>query len=339
MISSPRFLVIGLAALFSAYHVVLAAAYIDQPRSPFPVLLAMALYTAVTAASLWVRGPVRMPIWLAAIDVAVGAVMQVLVLSQLDPHDPSGYASWSIAAYATLMIIVVVRQQPVFAWTGIVVVAVCAVFWAGPVALSTKGVIGGAIWVGVAHAVIIALGLAEREVTQFVRAGARVAEWQASHDAFVYDRRVRLDQMNRMAAPMLRTIIARGGAITDDERLECLHVEAAIRDEIRGRLLLTEQVRTAVMAARRRGAQVMMMDDGGLDDLPRADHDRVLAILAATIEASKADRIIVRTEPAESSMAVTVVGLTTTGDSTAVALGDDNENDEIEVWREIPRSE
>ena len=52
-------------------------------------------------------------------------------------------------------------------------------------------------------------------------------------------------QTNRIAAPMLRRIADRGGDLTDDQRRECRKLEAAIRDEIRGRMLLNDAVRAA----------------------------------------------------------------------------------------------
>jgi hypothetical protein len=338
MISSPRFLVIGLAALFSAYHLVLALSSISVPRDPAPVVVAMILYAAVTIVSLWAPAAKRMPAWNAALNVAVGLVLSMLVLSQLDPHAENGYATWFVAATGTLLVITVVRGQPVFAWVGIGVTAIAIVVWANPLALTTTGAIGGALWVGVAHALSVALVRAEQDAAQYARAGIKAAEWQANQEALLYERRHRLEQMDKLAAPMLRRIISSGGDLGPQERRECLHLEAAIRDEIRGRLLLTDEVRAEVMAARRRGVHVTMLDDGGLDALSETDRLVALAELVDVVDGVDADRLIIRTGTEDSDTAVSVVGLRDVGDDgTAAALGDHGGDDEVTLWHEIPR--
>lgn len=338
MISSPRFLIIGLAALFSAYHLVLAFSSISVPRDPAPVVAAMILYATVTVVSLWTPTKKQMPGWNAALNVAVGLVVAMLVLSQLDPHAANGYATWFVAATSTLMVITVVRGQPVFAWIGVGATAVAIMVWANPLALTTTGVIGGALWVAVAHALSVALVRAEQDAAQYARAGIKAAEWQANQEALLYERRHRLEQMDKLAAPMLRRIIASGGELGPQERRECLHLEAAIRDEIRGRLLLTDDVRAEVMAARRRGVHVTMLDDGGLDALSETDRLAALAELVDVVDGIEADRLIIRTGTEDSDTAVSVVGLRDTGDDgTAAALGDDDGDDEVTLWHEIRR--
>jgi hypothetical protein len=338
VISSPRFLVIGLAALFSAYHLVLAVSSIAIPRHPGPVVVAMVIYAAVTAVSLWAPGSRPMPAWNGALNVAVGIVMAMLVLSQLDPNAENGYATWFVAATFTLLVITVVRGQPVFAWIGVAATIVSIALWANLLTLTTIGVIGGALWVAVAHALSVALVRAEQDAAQYARAGIKAAEWQANQEALLYERRHRLEQMDKLAAPMLRRIVVSEGALAPEERQECLHLEAAIRDEIRGRLLLTDDVRAEVMAARRRGVHVTMLDDGGLDALPETDRLAALAELVDVVDGVEADRLIIRTGTEDSDTAVSVVGLRDTGDAgTAAALGDDDGDDEVTLWHEIRR--
>ncbi|CAD5993039.1 hypothetical protein [Agreia sp. COWG] len=338
MISAPRYVVISLAALFSAYHLVLAVSSIAVPREPGPVVVAMIIYAAMTILSLWGSPARSMPAWNAALNVAVGIAVCVLVLPQLDPRAQNGYATWFVAAILTLMVITVVRGQVIFAWLGVGATTAAITVWADPLALTTTGVVGGAIMVGIAHALSVALVRAQQDAAQYARAGIKAAEWQANQEAVLYERRLRLEQMDRLAAPMLHRIVATGGVLDDEERRECLHLEAAIRDEIRGRLLLTDEVRAEVMAARRRGVHVTMLDDGGLDALPEADRLAALAELVEVVDGVEVDRLIIRTGTEGSDTAVSVVGLRDVGDDgTAAALGHDTGDDEVTLWREIPR--
>jgi hypothetical protein len=81
---------------------------------------------------------------------------------------------------------------------------------------------------------------------------------------------------------------------------------------------------------------VNLLDEGGLDDLPEADRERVLNRLAEAVAGTTADRIVARTVAQDSDVAVTVVGLKS-GDGRASALGLDDE-EEVDLWLEIPRT-
>jgi len=335
MITVPRWLLLVLATLFSTYHIVLGVYSLDVPRSPWPTVVGLALYTAATVASLWPVTRLRMPDWLAAFDLAVSIVLPLLVTSQLDADAQNGYATWYVAAVGTLMTIAAARRQLVVAWLGVVALAVQTVIWAGPISLGTLGVIGSIVWVAIAHMLTSALAAAARETRRYAQAEREAAAWQAAQDAHLFEGRMRLAQTNRIAAPMLRRIADRGGHLAAEQRQECRLLEAAIRDEIRGRMLLTDAVRTEVQRARERGALVTLLDEGGIDDLDEPSRDRVLSRLAEAVAASTADRIIARTAAEGSPVAVTVVGLREPEQGTH---SENTDELEVEFWLEIPRT-
>ncbi len=339
-IGIPRALIVSMAAIFSAYHIVLALYSLGTARDAGPVVLAMVLYAIASTVSLLPWGPVRMPVWMAAFNVAMSVAIIVLVSHELDPGRPggNGYATWYVAAIGTLMTITSSRRRHAFAWAGIVFLVVQTIVWAGPGALGGLGVVGSASWVAISHILSSAMAKATRDAQRFAIAEREAAEWQAAQEAHLYERRFRLAQTSTMAIPMLRQIQASGGDLTDEQRRECLYLEGAIRDEIRGRRLLNDAVREQVMLARRRGVHVTLHDDGGLDELPDEELARVQDELARAIAGSRADRMIVRTAPEGSDDAVTVVGLRSSGDGTASALGDGSDgDDEVELWLTIPR--
>lgn len=336
MIGVPRWLLLVLGALFSAYHVVLGLYSLNVPAAPWPTLVALVLYSIATVASLWPGKQPRMPDWLAAFDLAVSIVLPLLVTSQLDADADNGYATWYVAAVGTLMTIAAARRQLVAAWLGVLALAVQTVAWAGPLSLGTLGVIGSIVWVAIAHMLTSALTAAARETRRYAQAEREAAAWQAAQDAHLFEGRMRLAQTNRIAAPMLRRIAVRGGDLTEAERQECRMLEAAIRDEIRGRMLLTDAVRAEVQRARERGTVVMLLDEGGIDDLDEPSRDRVLSRLAEAIAGSRADRIIARTAAEGSPVAVTVVGLRDSADGGTTV--DDTDDLEVEFWLEIPRA-
>jgi hypothetical protein len=335
VITVPRWLLLVLAALFSSYHVVLGITSLDVPDSPWPTVAALVLYAIATVLSLWPARRARMPDWLAALNLAVAIVLPLLVSSQLDPAEENGYATWYVAAVGTLMTITAARRQLLAAWIGVIALAIQTVAWAGPFALGTLGVVGSIVWVGIAHMLSSALAGAARSTRRYVQAEREAAAWQAAQDAHLFEGRMRLAQTQRIATPMLRRIADADHELSDAERRECRTLEAAIRDEIRGRMLLTDAVRRSVKEARDRGATVTLLDEGGIDDLDEDARDRVLSRLADAISSSRADRVIARTAGVNSPVAVTVVGLRGGGDGEVL----ESDDAEVELWLEIPRAE
>ena len=340
-IGIPRYLIVGMAGLFSAYHLVLATYSLTQhiPFADGPIFIAMGLYAVASIASLLPWGPLRIPIWLAAFNLAVVIALPLLVTSELNPKASNGYGTWYVAAVGTLMTITSTRRRHTFAWIGSGFLVVQTILWAGPGALGGIGVIGSVVWVGVAHVLSYGMAKASRDAQRFALAEREATDWQAAQEAHVFERQFRLGQTSSMALDMLRTVEESNGRLTEAEREECLHLEGAIRDEIRGRKLLNDAVRDEVMTARRRGATVTLLDEGGIDDLSDDDLERVLNRLAEALSGTDADKVIARTVPEGSDVAITVVGLRTVGDGSASALGQEAlEDDEVSLWLEIPRA-
>lgn len=341
-IGAPRILLVGLAALFSSYHIVLGfySFQLGHYESTGPVMTAMGVY-AVTTAALLVVSRRRTPIWLASFAFAVSVTLPLLVTSQLAPNQEGGYSysTWYVAACGTLLTILVTLRRPGFAWAGILFLVGQTILWAGPLALIDFGVVGSVAWVAIAHIITNALAKAARDSQRFAQAEREATDWHAAQEAHLNERQFRLGQTSVMALPMLRTIQQSGGDLTPAQRAECLHLEGAIRDEIRGRKLLNNAVREQVMLARRRGVTVTLLDEGGIDDLDEADLERVLNRLADALRTTTADKVVVRTVPEGSDIAVTVVGLRTKDDGSASMLGAEAlEEDEVELWLEIPRN-
>ncbi|MWV50605.1 hypothetical protein GRS96_15130 [Rathayibacter sp. VKM Ac-2803] len=341
MITYPRPLLYALAAGFSLYHVVLAFfSYRSTPPSTAD-LVAVGLYVAATIVALWPGTAIRMQALVGFSMTAVAVALPLLVAPSLDPGASNGYSTWYIAAVGTLMTIVCARRRPIAAWAGMAFLIVHTTIWAGPVALATLGVVGGLAWVGIAQLLIIELGRASSEARVLEAAERAAASWRAAEEAHLSEREVRLEQTRAIASDMLRRIATSGSELSDEERRECGLLEASVRDEIRGRRLLDDEVRRLVLDARRRGVTVSVLDDGGLDRTSEEESGRVLSELAQALGGIRegVDRIVVRTASQDSPSAVTVVGLRTAGDGSAGALGSDDAGDEVEAWVEIRRDE
>jgi signal transduction histidine kinase len=218
----------------------------------------------------------------------------------------------------------------------VVVVALAAqiTLWAGPT---------GAIRLGFAGEIVLIVAgvMMYRTLTAVTTAAdaaavrhRRIAAWQNERHAFDRQRQQRLGRVTATAGPMLRHIIDHDGLLTATAQRECRVLEQALRDEIRGRHLLNDAMRNVIAMHRRRGAEVQVLDDGGLDTIDQATLDDVLDDAASRLEPVQASRIVIRTGRPDSDTVITLVATTPNG--TATALGLDNDDD-VELWETIRR--
>lgn len=336
MITIPPPILVAVLAGFSAYNLIIGISTIPGNEHPDRVIAALVLFALATVLSVGVGYAKSQPLWVAALTVGMSLSMILLVSSSLDPRVDNGLRTWYVGAVGALMTVLAVRRHTTLAGFGVALLVVHTVAWAGPGAVLQLGVLGDVIWVLVAYVFSFTLTRANNDVLQFARAEREAVEWQAAQDAHHFERQVRLTQTSRLALPMLQRIAETGGDLSPDERFECRVLEQSIRDEIRGRRLLNDSVRREVITARRRGAFVQVLDDGGVDDIDPKALDPVLERVADALASVQAERWIIRTAPKTSSRAVTVVGLSS-GQSTATALGLDDEEDTVDLWLELDR--
>ena len=330
----PRWFIATLAIVFSVYHVVLAIYSLGFARRIEPVLLALGLYVIATTVSLLPWRRLRLPAVVASFDLAVVVILPILVSTELDPNRAggNGYAIWYVPAIGTLLAIVSTRHRHSFAWLGIGFLAVQTVLWGGFDALLSTGVIGSASWVAVSHILAAGLARAANDSNRFAVAEREASDWQATQQAHVFERQFRLGQTSDAALPLLRLTVETGGKLSPEQQAECLLAEGAIRDEIRGRRLMNDQVRKAVAAVRRRGVAVVLLDEGELDLVAESALEVARARIASAIAESTSRTITVRTGGRPEEPVVTIVGLAREGAESGAESGDER----VDLWLEIP---
>jgi hypothetical protein len=135
----------------------------------------------------------------------------------------------------------------------------------------------------------------------------------------------RLAWLEQTAAPALRSIID-GSAFDDgggggtggaggvvDRRAELLITEGMLRDSIRGGILAQEPMVSSTARARRRGVDVVLLDDSSGATLTSGtdasgDVAAALAWAAGRLDAVRAGAVTVRVSASESAVIVTVAG-------------------------------
>jgi hypothetical protein len=323
-------LAIGVAACTFTNGVLALGASLHPER----VVIALALFAVAFLLTILDRQTILSPL-LSGLNAGVSFAMALLCASGLSSAHPMADGHWYIGAAGCLLVLTMVRRRSAHAWIGAGLVVAQTLIWAGPGGVIDAGAAALSLWVAAAYFGVRSLSHAMRDIHQFARSEREAVEWQAAQDAHHFERQVRLTQTSRVALPMLRHIAEVDGDIDEDARQECRVLEQTIRDEIRGRRLLNEALRDQVIAHRRRGAFVQVLDDGGLDDIEPALMEPVLDHVAESISQLHSDRIIIRTAPKGSEKAVTVVAITV--DPTAAALGLEDEGEEVDLWLELMR--
>ena len=80
-------------------------------------------------------------------------------------------------------------------------------------------------------------------------------------------------------------------------RLECAVLEAELRDSLRAPSLVDVDVSEAARHARKRGVEVVLVDDGGSDDVTPDVRERLLRHVGSTLDGADAGSVTVRVLP------------------------------------------
>lgn len=341
--TSVRTILSSLAVAFTVY---LAASGLSWGANPVPrpflIVAAFALYLVTTCLCIFWGAPrgsgeaaaaprkARLPL----IPTVLAIVTTLLVPSAISyAVGPEGvtasYGTWYLGGIGALLTIVMVRRRPWVAWGGILLLTAASMIWMGPLPPLSLGLIGSAVWVGVAQLLVLGLDRAALDTAQLAQLQRAASGWQASQLVRQRERRVQVQEALAIAGPVLTRTVATGGRLDDGDRLQARLAEGRLRDELRGPRLLDDSVRESLEQARRRGATVTVLDEGGLDGMDEASLVLIRAELAETLRTAESDRLYIRTAPHE-SVAVTVVGRSESADG----LSDE---DAVDLWREIVR--
>lgn len=342
MTLSVRTVLSVLGVAFTAYLAVGGLAWRPVPH-PLLLIAMLAIYLVTTwlcifwparqaapdATTVLTAGLSRrfvLPGWAAAVALAVAAVVPSVTWYAAGPESRlESFATWSLGGLAALMAIVMVRRRPWVAWTGVVLLTAAATIWIGLLDALTLGAVGAVVWVGVAQLLTWLVDRAARDTAELTEVQRHASEWLASQEGRRRERRVQVWRALTVAGPVLTRTIETGGQLDDDERMRARLAEGSLRDELRGRGLLDDDVRRRLEAARRRGASVTVLDEGGLDGLDERGLQTIRAELAGILDQAHSDRLYIRTSPHD-GIAVTVVGRSRSADDA---------EESVDLWHEI----
>lgn len=331
MTLTVRSILTGLGLGFCLYFVARGLWWTEQPLIPPLLVGALALYLVTMVAAMLIDGPDegRMPLWLASLTiVAVVAVPAMASLALTREAREAPFATWYIGATGLLCVVCVVKHRPIFGWAGLGVLTLSAMTWLGPGDAFRLGLVGSIVWMLTSQLLAWMWARAMRDTERMADIEQQVAAWHATGRVRRQARRMRVRYALSVAGPVLSRVIATGGLLDEGERLQARLAEGRLRDELRGEGLLNDAVRGTIEAARRGGASVTVLDEGGLEGIDEVRRDEIRAELAEILGDAGQMRVIVRSAQ-HPEIAVTIVGRD--------ASGEDSDHDAVGLWREIPR--
>lgn len=306
MLRTPRWLLALVSISFGTWHAVIGALAWRSYQNYWLLILAVAIYLGTLTISVSASQGLLIGPKYGAL-VAFGAVATAVVASvgiASDQTDP--YATWYVGGMGALLGVLAARGQATLAWLAAVLVAAAVYFEGGLGELGEVGLEGMLILIAAGQATARAVIRADREVDELQKTEIAAEAAIISAKASGTERRKRLQHVLKEALPALSSISANNWDSEGHGREELRQLEAGLRDDIRGRDLVNDEVRVAAKLARQRGVEVVLLDEGGLAGCSRVEIENILGKVAKAIESVNSGKIVVRS-PLGERWLVTVI--------------------------------
>jgi len=304
----PR-LGLSLAALsFGFYHFFLGVISLPEYQEPTLAGIASIIYVIALVASVVDFPGLKMRPITAVLVMIAAVIIPHLVFDALGEVRQGSYATWHVAAVATLLSILSVRRYPLFAWVGLFLLSFDIVIWGGTAVILNSGLVGALLLVTVAQLASWALISSAESAERFTARALEIEAATAASTASRAERQRRVDATLNEVKPILENIVQKKGKLSAKDKAIAVITEADLRDQIRGRNLASREVASAIRAARERGIEVQLLDDGGLDDIAPAERLSYQTEIVNRLSGVTSGKVVVRAARGE-AWRVTIVAL------------------------------
>ena len=300
MIRLSRLALAAVAILFGLYHALLCFLFFGEYQNPAFAIVGLIAYLSALLLATFDKSGLKMRAVSAAIVLIVSISLPQLIFAALGEVRQGSYTTWHIAAIGTLLAIVTIRKFAVLAWIALAITSLEVIEWGGADVIFNSGLVGAFLLVATAQAASWALGSSSKSAEEFRRRALAIDTATAASSAARTERTERLNQTLKEVLPLLEKISDSKGNLTKAERLKAQLTEAELRDQIRGRNLLSIDVVSETRNARMRGIEVQLLDDGGLDDLSQEDRTPYLWEVASRLKGVKAGKVVIRAAKGDS---------------------------------------
>lgn len=300
MLSVPRWLLATLSVGFALYHATIGLLAWQGYDSLLLLAGSIVVYLLTIVAAVSFGSDLEIG-RIGGLVVVLGALLtSTLSALGISSGMTGTYASWYVGAMGVVLGVLAARGQPTLAWISVGLVCLIVIEAAGFGGLLTAGVLGVAVLVAAGQATSTALRRADLAIDEIqIKTLASESAISAS-EAADSERQNRLNNLTSQVLVALEEIAGETKPLTSDKKTELLQLESSLRAEIQGRGLLSKSMRLAVDAARKRGVQVLLLDEGGMNQLREDEKEAILNRVATAMNLVKAGKAVVRSPRGES---------------------------------------
>ena len=279
---------------------------IDGVRNPVPTVIGLVLFGLSCVALVRDKGEI-LSLRVTLLVIALGTITALLISWQITDDS---FTVWYYNAGCVALFLVILRGRILLAWVGYVAISGVMAAWGA----TTEYGIADALFLVANQLTIIVIGTTlaiglRRNIRRIrllaAETSARAAA-EATAQATTAERNTRLEALNELVAPLLAKLVD-GVTLTDEDRLQFAVAEAALRDSMRARALDVPIVIAAARDARRRGVEVVLLDDSTPSSLDPDDLARAAQATAAAISSADDGQVTARLLPAGRSAIATIV--------------------------------
>lgn len=300
MLNSPRWLLALVSVSFATFHAVLGALSWKGFDDVGMLAISIAIYLTAVGLAVGLKPGLQMGPGVGAIAASGGVATSIIANLGITAGQTGTYASWYVGGMGVLFGIVAVRGQARLSWLAALLVTFIVIQEAGVSAIGPSGLVGMVVLIAAGQATARSLARADREVQQLQETEIQSQAAIVSAEAAGVERRKRLQNVLTKALPALSYITSTKGQLTDEQKEKLLRLEASLRDDIRGRNLINDDVRAAAQEARERGVEVLLLDEGGLDEVTESVRKLVLDKVVVALGSVSNGKVVVRSPRGES---------------------------------------
>lgn len=304
MIRLPRWFIMIISTLFVLSPAVIGIIELYRVGFMASAAIALLIYLTVGLSVVFYYRELKMPVALAIAATASSFVVPQLVNQSLEPSALGTPATWYVTAIATILAVSAVRQQRLWAWVGLAILTIEILSWGGLQAIFVSGLAGAYALVIAAYAISVGLESSAKQTVLYLERSKAFQAASAADSAVRQERSERIASTLEGAFPMLELIAS--GELSDSDRNRATLLEAELRDEIRGRMLINPRLKAAVRSARSRGVEVVVLDEGGLVSVSEQEREFLRDRLAVELDGIFSGRVTIRS-PQEPNVRVTFV--------------------------------
>jgi|GEM_PF-5740078 len=274
---------------------------------------------SISCASLFSSRPNgTVPSWLATlIGIACPTAVGITLWSSVVRPWPE-YTAWALGAVTVVCCILTIGRNAPAAWMTMISMTIVTVAWSvesgrGP-QVGINLMIGQVLVLACSQLLVFWSGRltvrAHASLERRSRLEIEIEQHERVRD--LMDQRLR--EVARRAEPLLRQV-ADGASVSGELGQEMALLEGTLRDEIRASSFTGTGVVQAARAARKRGVDVVLLDDSSGAAVRLPEFDQIASKIALELSNAKDGRFVARLQPVKREVLATIIVESSDGDT------------------------